>query len=389
METRIFRKTALLGSMLLIGFLIICQSAIAGKWADTPSGQDCIITEVFVNFDTVPKTVVIYGQNFECENLIVTLGDYDPLTLTSCSPHPDNEIIIELPPDIQAGDYTLTIQTGSSVHQYDTYNLTIGTVGSEGPQGEIGPVGAIGPAGSKGEQGLIGPQGEPGPPGPQGPPGEDGATIEAFNAVLDRVEAIEQVFCRDDDGDGYRAGEYCPDAEKDCDDTNPLINPGAYDVPGDGIDNDCSGGDAYAWSRYEIDGCRYICEHVNGDVYVKAIIWPKDGGLPMLELDCDCCKCSPEGILYSHGIVPEGALFSAYVSRIPMGDPSDAWLWRVYITVSAGEEDDLFDGSNYRLQTIKVELDNSYWPENETPSCSSHEWYDVPLGDPYDYNPPH
>ncbi len=75
METRILRKTALLCGILLIGILIMGQSAMAGKWADTPSGQDCIITEVFVDFGADPKTVTIHGRNFECENLIVTLGD--------------------------------------------------------------------------------------------------------------------------------------------------------------------------------------------------------------------------------------------------------------------------------------------------------------------------
>jgi hypothetical protein len=39
---------------------------------------------------------------------------------------------------------------------------------------------------------------------------------------------------RDNDGDGYLFKE-------DCDDRNPMVNPGAYDVPGDGVDNDCDG----------------------------------------------------------------------------------------------------------------------------------------------------
>ncbi len=30
----------------------------------------------------------------------------------------------------------------------------------------------------------------------------------------------------------------------DCNDANPAIRPGAVDVPGDGVDQDCSGGDA-------------------------------------------------------------------------------------------------------------------------------------------------
>lgn len=41
----------------------------------------------------------------------------------------------------------------------------------------------------------------------------------------------------DDDGDGH----FLP---ADCDDANPAIHPGAEDVPGNGVDEDCSGADA-------------------------------------------------------------------------------------------------------------------------------------------------
>lgn len=48
--------------------------------------------------------------------------------------------------------------------------------------------------------------------------------------------------CFDDDGDGYTkyvnaAG--CPETGLDCNDFDPDINPGAIEIPGDGIDQDC------------------------------------------------------------------------------------------------------------------------------------------------------
>ena len=49
------------------------------------------------------------------------------------------------------------------------------------------------------------------------------------------------VDCRDNDRDGYGEGNGCFAA--DCNDGNPLINPGAREIPSDGIDQDCDGRD--------------------------------------------------------------------------------------------------------------------------------------------------
>ncbi|MBI2176298.1 putative metal-binding motif-containing protein, partial [Candidatus Woesearchaeota archaeon] len=67
----------------------------------------------------------------------------------------------------------------------------------------------------------------------------------------------------DADGDGYKAtlykGKSCG---PDCDDNNALVHPGAVDVCCNGVDEDCSGGDAV---------CPKVCgngidENCNGKV---------------------------------------------------------------------------------------------------------------------------
>lgn len=50
--------------------------------------------------------------------------------------------------------------------------------------------------------------------------------------------------CVDLDGDGYGDGPACKGP--DCDDQNPLVRPGMLELPDDGLDNDCSGGDLKA-----------------------------------------------------------------------------------------------------------------------------------------------
>lgn len=63
---------------------------------------------------------------------------------------------------------------------------------------------------------------DPEPPDAPGPPGDGPGQ---------RFVCVAEDDC---DGDGYPAPE-------DCNDHDPLVNPGAYDFPGDGIDNDCDG----------------------------------------------------------------------------------------------------------------------------------------------------
>jgi hypothetical protein len=54
------------------------------------------------------------------------------------------------------------------------------------------------------------------------------------------TELDPEPLCIDRDRDGFRDG--C-DAALDCDDSDPLVSPSMPEIPGDGKDNDCEGGD--------------------------------------------------------------------------------------------------------------------------------------------------
>jgi hypothetical protein len=59
-------------------------------------------------------------------------------------------------------------------------------------------------------------------------------------------DADQRVSCEEVEGDADGDGVRRP---ADCDDTNPLFHPGAFDVPEDGLDQDCSGVDAIISDR--------------------------------------------------------------------------------------------------------------------------------------------
>ena len=100
-------------------------------------------------------------------------------------------------------------------------------------------------------------------------------------SITDPVEALKRcdrncngsyTQCSPDDldGDGYSNPSAVP-AMRDCDDTNPLVHPGAPEICDDGVDNDCLGdGDLHCCYADSEPGCVGPFDN-DGDHYVGAM----------------------------------------------------------------------------------------------------------------------
>jgi hypothetical protein len=89
----------------------------------------------------------------------------------------------------------------------------------------------------------------------------------------------------DDDGDGHRAGP-------DCDDSNAGVHPGAVDIPENGVDEDCNGGDrdnpdrdGDGYDRVGVPGGKapYDCDDTNRAINPGARDVPRNG----VDENCD------------------------------------------------------------------------------------------------------
>ena len=86
----------------------------------------------------------------------------------------------------------------------------------------------------------------------------------------------------DDDGDTFTENQ------GDCNDTNPAIYPGADEICGDGVDQNCDGTDALCPEDIDDDGDGFTenqgdCDDTNAAVYPGAAEICGDG----VDQDCD------------------------------------------------------------------------------------------------------
>jgi type IV pilus assembly protein PilY1 len=106
------------------------------------------------------------------------------------------------------------------------------------------------------------------------------ATDATISVTMDKDRSVEAVFvqpCQDNDSDGYTVGaegsSCAATADQDCDDTNKNIYPGASEICGDGIDQNCNGStdDACTGANKDDDGDGYTenqgdCNDANANI---------------------------------------------------------------------------------------------------------------------------
>lgn len=100
------------------------------------------------------------------------------------------------------------------------------------------------------------------------------------DGIDQNCDGADDCECVDEDGDGWGTSERCAQSG-DCDDTDDTVHPGATDICGDGIDQDCDGA----------DDCCMCSDDIDGDGIVSAACC---GGEDCDDTDPDVSPIAPE-----------------------------------------------------------------------------------------------
>jgi len=168
----------------------------------------------------------------------------------------------------------------------------------------------------------------------------------------------------DVDGDGY-------DSTVDCDDTDPAINPGATEICGDGIDQDCSGADlpcggsicADITSMNECNNdpaCEWIGTKKNGSC--QDLAGPVDADGDGYDTTVDCDDTDPAINPGATEICGDGIDQDCSGADLPCGDNHSSLTWADYPTACLGchgtQYNEMANSTHYKWVGDTTEMAN-------------------------------
>jgi len=202
------------------------------------------------------------------------------------------------------------------------------------------------------------------------------ATSDTISLTMDRDRTVEAVFvqpCQDADGDGFtvgaNGGSCAATSLSDCDDSNKAIYPGAADICGDGIDQNCDGSDqACGATDLDADSDGYTprqgdCNDANATVHPGAYDDPNTTA------DEDCyddakVKGSELTCVQATDVPANAAVKPAPPMITYLIDDSGSMDWE-FMTTGLSDKDGRFNGAGYVFsysETEKSYANNSSYP---------------------------